>query len=250
MILALRLLMTPLLIAAATLIGRRWGPGVSGWLIGFPLTSAPVSVILALQYRSDFAAQAAVGNLGGLASICAFSLTYNAVSYHRNWLVSVAAAALAFLIATAILNHFSLALLSTFVLALVAIGLTLRLIPKCALAADVSQAPRWDLPARMIVAGTFVIGLTALAPILGPQLSGLITPFPVFGSVLAAFAHYQQGAAAARNLLRGMTVSLFGVAGFFLVVGGLLPSLGLLWTYTLAAIVVVVVNGASFRLTR
>ena len=242
--------MTPLLIATATLVGRRMGPGVSGWLIGFPLTSAPVSVILALQYGPAFAAQAAVGNLAGLISICAFSLTYRAVSHNRNWLASVAAAALAFLFTTVILNSFSLILLPTFVIVVATIGLTLRLIPKRTLEAAAAQAPRWDLPVRMVVATTFVILLTGLAPLLGPQLSGLITPFPVYGSVLAAFAHLQQGAAAARNLLRGMTSSLFGVAGFFLVVGALLPSLGMGWTYLFAVVVVVVVNSISFRLTQ
>jgi hypothetical protein len=242
--------MTPLLIATATLIGRRWGPGVSGWLIGFPLTSGPVSVILALQYGSGFAAQAAVGILGGLISICAFNLAYSFVSRRGNWLVSATAAAVTFLIATALLNSFSLALLPTFVLALAAIGLTLLLIPKQTLQVVVSQAPRWDLPARMIVATVFVITLTGLAPLLGPQLSGLIAPFPVFGTVLAAFAHYQQGAAAARSLLRGMTVSLMGVTGFMLVVGGLLTSLGIGWTYSLAVAVVIIVNGLAFRMIR
>ncbi len=133
---------------------------------------------------------------------------------------------------------------------LVAIGSALRLIPKHALPMGAAQVSRWDLPARMIVATTFVLALTGLAPLLGPQLSGLITPFPVFGTVLAAFAHRQQGAAAARNLLRGMTVSLLGVTGFMLAVGGLLTSLGIGWTYALAVVVVIVVNGLAFRMIR
>src|SRR5512143_2222557 len=101
--------MTPILIAGATLAGRRWGLGVSGWLIGFPLTSGPVSVILALQYGPAFAAQAAVGNLGGLTSICAFNVAYSIVSHRGNWLASAAAAALTYLITTVILNSFPLA---------------------------------------------------------------------------------------------------------------------------------------------
>src|SRR5712692_1697596 len=52
----LKLVVTPVLIAAATLVARRWGPGVGGWLAGFPLTSAPVSVFLALEQGPDFAA--------------------------------------------------------------------------------------------------------------------------------------------------------------------------------------------------
>jgi hypothetical protein len=39
-ILALKLVVTPLLIAAATLVARRWGPGVGGWLAGFLLVLA------------------------------------------------------------------------------------------------------------------------------------------------------------------------------------------------------------------
>ena len=53
---ALKLVVTPLFIAATTLVARRWGPGVGGWLAGFPLTSAPVSVFLALEQGPDFAA--------------------------------------------------------------------------------------------------------------------------------------------------------------------------------------------------
>ena len=51
-ILVLKLVVTPLLIAAATLVARRWGPGVGGWLAGFPLTSAPVSVFFALALNT------------------------------------------------------------------------------------------------------------------------------------------------------------------------------------------------------
>ncbi len=250
MILGLRLFITPLLITAATLAGRKWGPGVSGWLIGFPLTSGPVSLILTLQYGPAFAAQAAVGNLAGLISICAFNVAFSFVAARGSWLVTAFSAVLAFVGTTAVLNGFTLILLPTFVLVLIIISVTLRLIPKRTVAALPKQAPHWDLPARMIVATTFVVVLTGLAPILGPQLSGLITPFPIYATVLAVFAHRQQGAAASRNLLRGMTWSLFGVAGFFLVVSGLLPHGEIIWTYLLATIVVLVMNGIAFRLTR
>ena len=250
MILALKLFLTPVLIAAVSLAGRRWGPGVSGWLIGFPLTSGPVSVILALQHGNDFAARAAIGNLGGLASIGAFCLAYSGLAHKRPWWVCVAIAALAFLLATAIWNVFTLSLLPTFVIALIINGLVIGLIPRRLAATVLFQPPRWDLPARMIVAATFVVLLTTFASILGPQLSGLLTPFPVFGAVLAVFAHRQQGAAAAMRFLRGHAISLFGFAAFFLVVGGTLPRLGGLGAYALATLAAVVVNGLSLRLAR
>ena len=49
--------------------------------------------------------------------------------------------------------------------------------------------PAWDLPARMLVATVFVVVLTTIAPLLGARLAGLLAPFPLYGSVLAAFAH-------------------------------------------------------------
>src|SRR6266542_2340199 len=75
-IFVLKLIVTPLLIAAATLVARRWGPGVGGWLAGFPLTSAPVSVFLALEQGPDFAAGAAVGTLGGVIGSFAFAVFF------------------------------------------------------------------------------------------------------------------------------------------------------------------------------
>lgn len=250
MILALRLFMTPILIAGATLAGRRWGPRISGWLIGFPLTSAPVSFILALQYGSDFAARAAIGNLAGLASIVAFALTYNYVSKQRGWLMSAALAALAFIASTFIFNAFTLTLIPAFAIVVASIGLFLKIVPHQDISANTALAPRWDIPARMIIATVFVLSLTAAASVLGPQLSGLITPFPIFGTVLSVFAHQHQGAAAAMQLLRGMGLSLFGVAGFFLVVGGLLPTLGIAATYTLAVLINLAANGAALYLSR
>jgi hypothetical protein len=61
--LALKLVLTPALIGVVSLAGRRWGPGVSGWLVGFPLTSGPVAFFLALDHGVRFAAAAAVGSM-------------------------------------------------------------------------------------------------------------------------------------------------------------------------------------------
>jgi hypothetical protein len=54
--LALKLVLTPALIGAVSLAGRRWGPGVSGWLVGFPLTSGSVAFFLSLDHGLAFAA--------------------------------------------------------------------------------------------------------------------------------------------------------------------------------------------------
>ena len=249
MVLLLKLLLTPLLITLATLGGRRWGPAFSGWFVGFPLTSGPVSIILALQYGTGFAAHAAVGNLGGMACISVFCLAYTATARFRGACASLAAGVAAYLLATVVWNLFPLPLWTTAAISLAVNGLVILLIPKGAAPPPAAVPSRWDLPSRIIIATAFVYTLTTAAGLMGPHLSGLITPFPIFVSVLAVFAHRQQGAAASRRFLRGHAISLHGFAAFFLVVGLLLPSLVTSGTYLLATLAAVAVNGMTLRVT-
>src|SRR6266498_517593 len=95
-LLAIKLILAPVLIATATLIGRRWGHGVSGWIAALPLTSAPVSFIFAIQYGPGFAAQAAIGTLAGLISVSAFCFVYCRLARRNQWLVCIVLAVIAF----------------------------------------------------------------------------------------------------------------------------------------------------------
>ena len=250
MTLALKLFLTPCLIAAATLVGRQWGAGVSGWLIGYPLTSGPVSLILASQYGKEFAARAAIGTLGGQASVCVFCLIYSWSAQKWTWPVCAGLAVLAFLASIIVWNSFTLSLLPTFFILILMIAVFAQLIPRRPAPKTAVKLPRWDLPARMIIATLFVVGLTSFAMRLGPQLSGLLAPFPVFALVLAVFAHRQQGADAAIRLLRGNVIGSLAFAFFFLVVGAFLTSLAILLTYIIATLAAILVNGISLRLVR
>jgi hypothetical protein len=245
-ILLFKLVVTPLFIAGVSLAGRRWGPTASGLLMGLPLTSGPISVFLALQYGTGFAARAAVGNLAGQASVCVFCLTYGLAARRWPWGWCVLGSLAAFLAATALCDTFAWTLAAAGLFLLAAIPLVARLMPVTAQAPAPAAPPAWDLPARMLVATTFVLVLTTGAKLLGPQLSGLLAPFPVFGVVLAAFTHQRQGQAAAARLLRGNVlgslafVAFFGIAGVLLAGGGLVPS------YLLAGLGALATSGATF----
>jgi hypothetical protein len=250
MILALKLILTPLLIAAATLAGRRWGPGVSGWLIGLPLTSGPVSLILALQNGTSFAAASAVGVLAGQASVCVFCLLYAILAQTTPWTVSAALGLAGFLAATFLLRLASLTLWPTLALVIVVITTVALVIPRGVQRSEPSAPPAWDLPARMATATAFVLALTSAAGWMGPQMSGLLSPFPVFGVVLAAFAHRGQGADAAARLLRGVVVGSFGFAAFFLMVCLVVTAVPIGLAYLLALAAAVSVNSISLRSVR
>ncbi|HXP95480.1 MAG TPA: hypothetical protein VN809_02125 [Telmatospirillum sp.] len=245
-LIACKLLLAPLMIGTVTLAGRRFGVVVSGLLVGLPLTSGPISFLLAYEYGLEFGERAAVASLAGYISNCAFCLAYVWVSRRYGWRRSVAAAIGAFLISTAVLSGIPCRLWLAFLSLLSAIGLSAVLIPKERIVEAQPLPPAWDLPARIAAAVLLTLVLTELADILGPQLSGLITPFPAFVIILSVFTHSRQSAPAARTLLRGFVLGSPAFAVFYLLVGGTLADWGLLPTYLVASLLAVAVSGLVF----
>ncbi|HJT57053.1 MAG TPA: hypothetical protein VJ761_11200, partial [Ktedonobacteraceae bacterium] len=110
-----KLFLTPVLIGLVSLAGRRWGPAVSGWLVGLPLNSGPVALFLALEQGKTFAAAAAVGTLLGQISVACFCLTYSWLSFRFNWIWSLLISWCVFILLTALLEPVSVPLIVTFV---------------------------------------------------------------------------------------------------------------------------------------
>jgi len=248
--LALKLVLTPVLVGAASLAGRRWGPAVGGWLIGIPFTSGPIALFLALDPGPRFAAVAAVGTMAGAASQAAFCLGYAWTAQRFGWAWAVLAATLGFVAGTAILDATTLPAAGYFLVVILVLVVSLFLMPVASTRAGAEiEFPVWDLPARMVVATAFVVVLTAMAPLLGAHLAGLIAPFPLYATVLAAFAHRLQGAGQAVGVVRGLLLGLFAFASFFLTLSFALPS-GIVAAFAAAIAVALLVQGASLVVGR
>jgi hypothetical protein len=110
-------------------------------------------------------------------------------------------------------------------------------------------APAWDIPARASLATVMVVGLSAIAGVLGPRLVGLVAPFPVYASVMASFTHAQDGPAASMRLLRGTLVGCYGFACFYLSVA-LLVTTSVLYAFVVASVAALAVNAASMWILR
>ena len=198
---------TPVLIGGASLAGRKWGHQVGGRLVGLPLTSGPVALFLAQDQGSHFAALAAVGMLAGTISQVAFAVCYLRAA-RRGMLAAGSAGCAGFAASTVALAWLRLPVEAALagVLAALAAGLWLagrwRQAAPSGQAAAAGGVPRWDLPVRMAAATSVVTLITALAPVLGPLLSGLLSPFSVFGAVLALFTHHGHGPAVLDRLPR------------------------------------------------
>jgi hypothetical protein len=247
---ALKLLLSPLLIGLVSLAGRRWGPSIGGWLVGLPLTSGPVVFLLALDQGTTFAANAAQGTLLGLISVGSFCLVYCWCSFRLNWLGSLLSGWLAFFLSTAILEGVHLTLLLTFACVIAFTALVLALLPRQRKQLSILAAPSWETPLRMVMAATFVLLITGISGILGPQLSGLLTPFPMFASILGAFTHRFQGAEAARQSLSGVVIGSFTSAIFLLAVAGTIERGGIVIAFTLALLASLLTHSASLWLMR
>src|ERR687888_1512544 len=104
MTLALKIVITPALIAIATLAGRRWGPSISGWLVGLPFTSGPVSLFLAIEQGTPFAAAAASGSIAGAAAAALFAIVYAALARRASWPITLVGASATFVAGIALIR--------------------------------------------------------------------------------------------------------------------------------------------------
>jgi hypothetical protein len=204
-VLALKLLLAPGFVVATSVVARRHGALVGGLVGGLPVVAGPILVVLAIVHGRDFGAHAAASALLGMISLASFVVLYARLAPHVSWLVALPAGWLAFAGSTAVLSatHEPRPLIGLAACcATFALGLAIvRPLP----AGDGSFAPpAWDLPLRALTAAVMVVAITAISSSLGAELSGLVAPFPVITSVLAAFTHAQRGAADTVRMLRGM----------------------------------------------
>jgi len=157
----------------------------------------------------------------------------------------------AFAVIGALLHALEPAIAASAVLAAGALLAALRVMPARGVDVDeMAAAPRWDLPARAIVATGLVLTLTGIAPLLGPRASGILSGFPLYATVLAVFAHRAIGSRPAAAVMHGLVAGLFGFASFFIVVATALVPLGPVLAFGLATVAVLCVQAISLTVLR
>jgi hypothetical protein len=189
--------------------------------------------------------------MAGTVSQAAFGLAYARTALRARWPLALTAGSLAFALSTLALRWLPLSLVP---LAVVAVGSLLAsraLMPPSAAPARAGAAlPWWDIPARMVVTTAFVLLLTGVASQLGPRLTGLVTPFPLYAAVLVVFTHALEGPARAAGVLRGLLLGLYCFVGFFFVLALLLERSGIAPAFVAAAAVALAVQGGALWVLR
>jgi hypothetical protein len=249
-LLLLKLILTPIFVAAASVAGRRWGTIIGGLLVGLPLTSGPVTFYLALGHGTAFAASAALGTLAGTIAEVFFCLSYCWLAFHFAEPLAILGSLGVFLLMTLAIQHLPLSPIPCYVVALAFLFVAQRLLPGKHVSRRSTAPPGWDIPARVVLATMVVLLLTTAAPALGPRLSGLLATFPVFLSTLGVFIHWFEGAPAVADLLRGAVAGLYSFATFFLVVALLVVPAGIAVAFVAATATLLATQGSALWLFR
>jgi len=253
-ILLLKLFLVPTLILIASLAGNRWGPAVSGWLVSLPFTSAPVVFFLAIEQGDAFASSASVGVILGLESITLFAFAYCWLALRRKgvgWPYPALLGAAAFFLLTLALVSVPVPSEAAFAATVLLLVLAYRFLPRApALGTGSPPVAWWEIAFRMAAATALVLLITQASTALGPQLSGLLTPFPVYVCVMASSTYRLQGAEPAARLVRGAILGLFTPAIFFLIVSTTIVWLGVGPSFGLAIAVAPLVHALAYRLLK
>ena len=236
-VLALKLVLAPALIAVATLAARRWGPSAAGWAASLPVVGGPVLLVVAIGHGADFAARSADAATLGLVSLAVFGAAYAHLCFRLPWWLALPAGWLVFAAATALLWPVHLPSGAALLTALAAFVVLHHLLgPQPVAVAGRGRLPL-DLPLRMTAGALMVIALSAASAALGPHLTGLLTPFPVIASVLAAFTHAVDGPAAVRRYVDALIRGLPSFAAFTTTVGWLAVPAGVATAFAVGTVV-------------
>lgn len=249
-ILLFKLLSAPALILGLTLITRRYGHAVAGRVMGIPLVTGPISVFTAIEQGPVFAQHAAAGNLVGQVSTCLFSSAFAVAARRLPVWASAGCGVAAFAAATLFWNQFQWSLPPAFLVLLASLVLLGWLLPNEPSAPAIRPMPRWDLPVRLLVSMVFVLVLTSVAATLGPQLSGLVAPFPAFVLILLVFAHVHHGPGAVAAMARGVVLGSAAFAAFFVVAALTLDRVGLISVYGIATAASLLASASVHAFTR
>jgi uncharacterized membrane protein (GlpM family) len=248
--LALKLLLVPSFLALITLVGRRWGPSVSGWLAGFPFVAGPILLLIAIERGAAFAATSASAALGAVVASLAYMLAYAWTSRRRRWHVACLAGLLAWFVAVALLRLMLVLPWDpwpSLVVALVGLRWIVPRFPPVQQVTIGARLPSYELPVRMAAGALLTVIVTGVSAHIGPAWSGLVTIFPVLSMVLAVFSHRAHGAAYVGAMLRSMAVGLWGLLAFCLALALLLPRLSMTWSFVIATVLAIVAQLAVRR---
>lgn len=244
----IKLILAPLFIGGVTLVGKRWGAGVAGYLTAFPLVSGAILMFLTLQHGSKFGAEAAIGGLFAVSSSLTFVTVYSWVCLRRNWLQSILITMTAWLVVFGVFAQLPQSSAVALILALGFLAIAPCILPR---PRGQSAAPaNPNVVPRMVAGAALVICVTALGGILGSTWSGLLSGFPIMLIVLSVFYQRTSGAEFVARFLRGTLNGFYSNIALCITLSLLLPRWKMIPSLALGAVASMVVLAGGWVWSR
>ena len=247
--LALKLLLVPSLLAAISLAAQRWGPRVAGSLAGLPFVTGPILLLLALERGAAFTTSAAGGALSAVLASAGFSLAYCWCALRWPWWFCWIAAFACWSACIALFAALALPWPAAAATSALALLVCLRLFPRAGALPESISLPARELVYRMLAGAALTLAVTASAEHVGANLSGMLSVFPVFSTVLAVFSHRAYGSTFVIALLSSMSRGLFALVAFSSVLAFALPRWPIAAAFTVAVLAAWLVHAASRSVT-
>jgi hypothetical protein len=248
LLLALKVVLVPAFLAALTVAGRVWGPSVAGWLAGLPVVAGPIVLLLALERGPSFAAQASVASIAAIAASEAFNFAYAWSCRRVAWPLALVVGMVGWVGVAILLTQLPAGLAWAVAAACVAVAVSQSGLPRVTGHVPAARLGLGDLAVRMLAGALLTVAVTTLSASLGATWSGLLSVFPLLGIVLAVSAQRAHGADFVALLMRGMVIGRASFAAFFAVTATMLPRYGVWLSFACAALVSIVVQGATRRM--
>ena len=230
----LRLALVPAAVWLASLAARRWGHSVSGYLGGLPLIGGPITLFLALDLGTAFAAKSALFTLAAVLGQGAHLMALAHVGQRRGWVAALAAGWAGFALAALIVAQLPLTVGFAFLLAAGALAAAWRWLPPVHGESARPAIPPMELRLRLVAAFALAGLILWSAPVFGPLVSGILLSLPITGSIMPPFTLALYGPGALTRLVRGFVVGLSGFTAFFLVVASTLVAWSIAASFTCA----------------
>ena len=237
----------PSVIALVTLAIRKWGNKVGGLIGSMPWVAGPILLFFSLEQGTAFGIHSIQGSMTGILALISFCLSYATFSRKLSWLPTILLSYGLYTATAVFFNYLQLNLLLSYAIVITTVLLALYFFPKPTGHLISTRRLPFDIPIRMIIATLFVLAITGLARMLGPDWSGILTPFPIMTTVLAIFSHTLQGSNATIATLRGLVMGLLGFTTFLFLQAFLLSQFSIALSFGIAFIVNVLINLVASR---
>ncbi|MCC7047043.1 MAG: hypothetical protein IT562_10055 [Alphaproteobacteria bacterium] len=226
-----KILCSAVLVLGLSAIAERASARVAGIVAGAPQNAVLVYLFVGLDKGVDFVAESAPHGIASFTATIAFVIGYYRASAHSarySALLGATSGIAAFMAVAAVLAAIPLTVLSGTILSLCAIAFSTWYLRRVA-SIRVSNPVRYT-PRILLVRGSFavalVVGVVALAEVLGARWTGLLAGFPATLLPALLIIHLTYGVASAHAIVRNFPLGVGSIILYLLSVPITFPMLG------------------------